>query len=628
MPARPEQSAFDFGEGSVPPRPDAPLSSSKAISADTDRNSDSQDLEINPGDFVVRVRPDQPAINRLFDYKVPASMRQQIRVGTMVRVPLNGRRVGGWIVEVDVDADPSFTLQSLSSISGWGPPASVLELATWASWRWAGRTATVLRTASPSRMVRAVPRRDSRPGPVPVTVSTDELSGLAREAFDLPICTVRLPPTTDVHPVLLSAAARGPLLVIGPSAVSMRRLSMRMRRAGIEVALLPDDWASARAGSVCVFGTRAAAWAPIDDPATIIVLDEHDESLQQEQAPTWHARDVAIERARRAGVPCVLVSPMPSPEARRLGPVLVPSRSAERNGWPIVEVIDRRDAPPGEGLFSEKFVTALRGGGRVVCILNRKGRSRLLGCSGCGALATCERCHASVTQSDEGVLVCGSCSSERPPICSGCGTTKMRNLRAGVTRVREELEALVREPVADLTAESDMTVGGTGTRVVIGTEAALHQIDEAAVVAFLDFDQELLAPRYRASEEALALLVKASRLLGPRERGGRLLIQTRLPDHDVVQSALHADPSRLAASDDRRREMLRLPPCSALAEVSGVSAPAWIEALGTPATIEVLGPSEGRWLLRADDHQILCDVISAVPRPAGRLRIEMDPLRV
>lgn len=618
MPARPEQSAFDFGDDPV-----VPVNAARPRSSSTESVPRAAVTEL-----VVRVRPDQPAIDRLFDYTVPASLCDQIRVGTMVRIPLHGRRVGGWIVEVDVDPDPSLTLQSIAGVSGWGPPSSVLELAQWAAWRWAGRTATVLRTASPPRMVRAVPRRDVRPAPVPVTVASDELSGLAREAFNLPVSTIRLPPTSDVHPLLVSAAARGPLLVIGPSAATMRRLSMRMRRAGVEVALLPDDWAGARAGSVCVFGTRAAAWAPIAEVASVVVLDEHDESLQQEQAPTWHARDVAIERARRAGAPCVLVSPMPSSEARQLGPVLVPSRAAERSGWPMVDVVDRRDAPPGEGLFSEKFVAALRGEGRVVCILNRKGRSRLLGCAGCGALATCERCQASVTQSDEGVLVCGSCASVRPLICTNCGTTKMRNLRAGVTRVREELEALVREPVADLTGDSDLSLGGTGTRVIIGTEAALHQINEAAVVAFLDFDQELLAARYRASEEALALLVRAARLLGARERGGRLLIQTRLPDHEVVQSALHADPSRLAASDDERRKMLRLPPYRSMAAVSGVSAPAWIAALGTQSAIEVLGPSDGRWLLRADDHQTLCDVIASVPRPAGRLRIEMDPLRV
>jgi primosomal protein N' (replication factor Y) len=442
------------------------------------------------------------------------------------------------------------------------------------------------------------------------------------------VSTVRLAPNTDPYPILMTAAADGPILVVGPVAATMRRFAIRMRRAGLGVALMPDDWAAARGGGVSVFGSRSAAWAPIESPAAIVVLDEHDESLQQEQAPTWHARDVLVERARRLGVPCVLVSPMPSLEAQRLGPVLVPSRSSERAGWPVVDIIDRRDAPPGEGLFSERFVAAVRAGGRVVCVLNRKGRSRLTGCGTCGALATCENCSSSVAQDDDGTFVCAVCGTGRPPVCIGCGGTRMRNLRAGVTRVREELEALTREPVAEFTAESDFGAAGTGTRIIIGTEAVLHHVHDAAVVAFLDFDQELLAPRYRASEEALALLVRAARVLGAREHGGRLLVQTRLPDHEVIQSALHADPSRLSNSDAARRKMLGYPPHRAMAAISGAAAGAWIDALGVVEGVEVRGPSDGRWLLRAADHAALCDAIAAVPRPPGRLRIEVDPLRV
>lgn len=627
MPARPEQPAFDFGEAAEDPV--LPIGGERPVGEPSTGSGERAPSESDRGEhLVVRVRPDQPAIGKLFDYLVPDGLIDQIRVGTMVRIPLHGRRIGGWVTEVGVEPDPGVVLQSLSSVSGWGPPPSVLDLADWVGWRWAGRPATVLRTASPPRMVRAVPRRDGVPVPPPAVFGPDEIGDLAGEALGLPVSTVRLPPTADSYPLLLAAAARGSALVIGPSVVTMRRLGMRLRRAGQEVALLPEQWASARAGAACVLGTRGAAFAPIEDPAVIVVIDEHDESLQQEQTPTWNARDVAIERARRLGVPCVLVSPMPSLEAQGVGPVLTVSRAAERAGWPIVDVVDRRDAPPGEGLFSERFVAALRGEGRVVCILNRKGRSRLLACAGCGSIATCERCHGSVVQGDDAQLVCAACNASRPPICTGCGTTKMRNLRAGVSRVREELEALAREPVADLTAESESVTGGTGTRIIIGTEAALHLVDEATVVAFLDLDQELLAPRYRASEEALALLVRAARLLGPRDRGGRLLIQTRLPDHDVVQAALHADPSRLSVADAARRQMLRLPPAHAVAAVSGPAAPTWIEALGSPNGLEVLGPSEGRWLLRAVDHQLLCDAVAAVPRPAGRLRIEVDPLRL
>jgi len=628
MPARPEQPSFDFEEVIDDPGDLIDDPQNNVIDDPGAAALAKVTTGPDPALRVVRVRPDQPAIAKLFDYSVPPSMSDQIRVGTMVRIALHGRRVGGWVVADHVDPPAGVKLQPLAKITGWGPPPAVFDLADWAAWRWAGRPASLLRTASPERAIRAVARPDyGRTAPATI-VATDELHQLAAEALAAAVSTVRLAPNTDPYPILIAAASRGPILVVGPVAATMRRLAIRMRRAGLGVALMPDDWAAARGGGVSVLGSRSAAWAPIESTAAIVVLDEHDESLQQEQAPTWHARDVLVERARLLGVPCVLVSPMPSLEAQRLGPVLVPSRSSERAGWPVVDVIDRRDAPPGEGLFSERFVAAIRAGGRVVCVLNRKGRSRLTGCGTCGALATCENCSSSVTQDDDGTFVCAVCGARRPPVCIGCGGTRMRNLRAGVTRVREELEALTREPVAEFTAESDFGAAGTGTRIIIGTEAVLHHVHDAAVVAFLDFDQELLAPRYRASEEALALLVRAARVLGARERGGRLLVQTRLPDHEVIQSALHADPSRLSSSDAARRELLGYPPHRAMAAISGAAAGAWIDALGVVEGVEVRGPSDGRWLLRADDHAALCDAIAAVPRPPGRLRIEVDPLRV
>ena len=79
--------------------------------------------------------------------------------------------------------------------------------------------------------------------------------------------------------------------------------------------------------------------------------------------------------------------------------------------------------------------------------------------------------------------------------------------------------------------------------MLLGTEAVLHRVDDAGLVAFLDVDQELLAPRYRAAEEALALLVLANRVWAVGRAGGRLLVQTRRPDHEVIQAALHAEPS-------------------------------------------------------------------------------------
>ena len=105
-------------------------------------------------------------------------------------------------------------------------------------------------------------------------------------------------------------------------------------------------------------------------------------------------------------------------------------------------------------------------------------------------------------------------------MCQRCGGSGFANLRPGVSRLREELEAAAGRPVVAVTGPDRARPAPAD--IYVGTEAVLHRVDRADVVAFLDFDRELLAPRYRAVEQALALLAKAARLLGPRRRGGRL----------------------------------------------------------------------------------------------------------
>ncbi|OWY63137.1 hypothetical protein B7486_54715, partial [cyanobacterium TDX16] len=419
-----------------------------------------------------------------------------------------------------------------------------------------------------------------------------------------------------------------------PSVEQARHVGRALGRMGVPAASYPRDWAQGRAGATVV-GARAAAWAPVADLAAVLVLDEHDEALQEERAPTWHARDVAVERARRAGVPCVLASPCPSLDALALvadadggaGPGLVlPPRTQERGGWPVVDVVDRRDEDPGRtGLFSEKLVHWLKSDRAVVCVLNRTGRARLMACTACGVVAACERCQSAVVQTPDGVLRCLACGLERPVICQACGSTRLKTVRMGVTRAREELEALAGEPVVEVTATTDEVPARA--RVYVGTEAVLHRVDSAGVVAFLDLDQELLAPRFRAAEQALALVVRGARLLGGREGNGRLLLQTRLPEHGVVQAALRADPGRLADAELEKRRLLGLPPTTALAQVSGAGAAELLATLPADAPAEVLEGEEGRFLVRAADHDALSEALASMTRPKARVRIEVDPLR-
>lgn len=573
----------------------------------------------------MRVLPDVAGLDKVFDYLVPPEWEAPVVVGTRVRIALQGRRVGGWVVETDIQAAPGMTLRPLAKHSGIGPSAEVVDLGRWVAHRWHGRWSAVLGTASPERIVAATVLAHDRGWSVPGSGPGDER---AEDALAAPgVTVVRLPPAADPFPFVLAAARRGDALVLHPSVGQARHLAHALRRAGGSAALLPRDWARAAAGGSTVFGARSAALGPVDRLAAVVVFDEHDESLQEERNPTWHARDVAIERARRARVPCLLVSPTPSLAALAAADrVLTPSRVDERAGWPIVDVVDRRREDPGRsGLFSPRFTDAARRAGRVLCVLNRTGRARLLACGSCGELIRTEDGrHVMIEQA--GVLVAPVTGETRPLVCAVCTGTALKRLRLGVERVREELEALLREPVAEVTAQGDGD--GGDARVVVGTEAVLHRFVGADLVAFLDFDQELLAPRYRAAEEAMGLLSRAAALVGPRAGGGRVLVQTRNPDHRVLQAAVRSDPGRFAAAEGELRAALGFPPAGALAELSGPGAADVAGQLQGRLGITLLGPRDGRWLVRANDHDVLADELATTTRPRSRVRVAVDPPRV
>jgi primosomal protein N' (replication factor Y) (superfamily II helicase) len=175
--------------------------------------------------------------------------------------------------------------------------------------------------------------------------------------------------------------------------------------------------------------------------------------------------------------------------------------------------------------------------------------------------------------------------------------------------------------------------------VLVGTEAVLHRVRRAAAVVFLDIDLHLLAPRLSATEETLALFVRAARLVGARGTGApwaRMQAQTRVPDHPVLQSLVLGDPTTVLDDEVAIRRASALPPFAALALVSGALGPAYAEALdrerigaanapGGAVTLAPLG--DDRFLLRADTHEALCDLLARTPRPGGRgLRVEVDPV--
>jgi primosomal protein N' (replication factor Y) len=578
---------------------------------------------------VCRVVPDVTAVEREFDYIVPDRLAALVRVGTIVRIPLHGRRVRGWVVADDVEpAAAADRLLELLAVSSAGPPPEVVDLAGWVAWRWAGPRVAVLRSASPpNRVAPSIPVSPPGSSPTPVTPVPVE--------FPPEVRIVRRAPLLDRRATVEALlAAEGSTIALVADFARAAALARHLEGRGHAVALLhsgapdaarTDAWHRAAQGGVVVVGGRVAAFAPVPDLAAAMVVDDADEALQEERSPTWHARDVLLERARRAGVSFAVVSPAPAVEMLGLAETTVETDApdVERNGWPRTLVVDRRDEPPGAGLLSDTLASSLRtAGGLAVCVLNRRGRFRVLVCDQCRAVLRWDR------------------ADDRPVVCPECGATRLRVVRAGVTRIREELAALVAGArVVDIDTTSKEVPDAD---IVVGTEAVLHRAEirrrRPTLVAFLDLDQELLAPRYRAAAQAHWLVTRGAQLLAGRPRTETmLLLQTRLPDHVVVEAVANGRPDLVAAAELDDRRMLGYPPYGALAELTGdddalVAVAEALRALDVQAVaVTVFGPSDGRVLVHSGEWGQLADALElALPagRSLGRVRAAVDPPRV
>jgi primosomal protein N' (replication factor Y) len=196
----------------------------------------------------------------------------------------------------------------------------------------------------------------------------------------------------------------------------------------------------------------------------------------------------------------------------------------------------------------------------------------------------------------------------------------MRAIRIGISRLREELEAAAGRRVQEVKPNTE-SLDATAS-VFVGTEAVLHRVDRADVVVFLDLDSELLAPRFRASEQALDLLLHGARLVPD----GELLVQTTVPNHEVLAGLVAGDFSSHQAAETERRRRLSLPPFGALAEISGAGTADAVAHLRSSLLVQVAGNDE-RALVRAATWDALSEALLSVPKGKQRVRVAVDPAR-
>jgi primosomal protein N' (replication factor Y) len=628
-------------------------------------------------------------LDRPFDYLVGDT---EVVAGQRVQVAFAGRSVRGLVVEVaDTTEVAPARLRPVRRVLGphvWVRPGE-LELLRWAAERWGAPTADVVRHALPGRTVDVERRAEQAgwfpPGTTPRPSSDPPPDAAHLDAAWAPYgddgATLRAAvtagrgsflwrplPGEDVGARLAELAQlclagdRDVLVLVpdpaSPTADAVVRAAGDLAvdlRGGPSPRALYRRWLEARCGRArVVVGERGAAFVPLERLGLAVVLDEANPAYKERRSPRHHARDVVLERARRAGGVGVAVATVPSAQAwrllrdRRLTPV-IPARDAERAARPRVRVVTGEGQPRARLLreATAALRRATRAGTYGVVLAARRGEGRALVCGGCGERLTCPTCASSLAVPPGGGRWCEGCGwrTARAQPCASCRSTEVVPLAAGAQRLGRELGRTSRVPVAVLEGYGQQVPPPPA--VLVTTRGSVLDAPPGPVGAVVlpDLDGSLRRPALDAAEDALRL---ACTLAGWTVHGRRdprdteVVVQTREPEHHAVTALAAWDPGGFWRAEAAIRAPLRFPPAAHALRIevggwdpTGEQDPVTEALLDVvPPGTDVLGPipSDGRgaYLLKTDDRAAVITSIAplraAWSRDDVEVRVDVDPV--
>jgi primosomal protein N' (replication factor Y) len=479
-------------------------------------------------------------------------------------------------------------------------------------------------------------------------------------------------------------AGRQALILLPEIALTHTFLDRFARRFGVRPAEWHSDmtpaqrtrtWRGVHMGDVrAVVGARSALFLPFHELGLIVLDEEHDGAYKQSDGLNYHARDMAVVRARFAAARVILSSATPSVESRnnadqgRYRHVLLTARFTAQ-ALPDVTALDMREESPDKGqwiaprLAREVFATLDRGE-QALLFLNRRGYAPLTLCSACGHQFQCPDCDAWLVEHRfRGVLICHHCGHERrrPSACPACGAAdSLVAVGPGIERIAEE--AATRFPGArTVILSSDMgsnaqlrdrfaEIARGEHDLVIGTQlvAKGHHFEKLTLVGVLDADLGLAHGDPRAAEKTFQILTQVTGRAGRASRAGRAFLQTWHPDHPVMEAMVRQDREAFYAHELTVRRDGALPPFGRLAALI-VTANVHDEAMGFARALlgaapqaeglRLFGPADAPVAMVRGRHRVRLlaqspkafDLsgyvrfwLGAGPRATGNLRVQVD----
>ena len=567
-------------------------------------------------------------LERTFHYLIPPRLQASIQPGVRVAAPFGRRELIGVVLRLP-DRSP---IQLLKPLRRAIDPAPVITGERWPLAEWLSRyygcslgEAVAVMVPGSLRLTRPVSdtsprdadRLVSETGSAPPRLSAAQQRALvviaraleSQRAEVILVHGVTGSGKTELYLQAISrtlARGRSAICLIPEIALTPQTLDRFRERFGDHVALWhsrltarqrAQAWRRMECGECrIVVGARSAVFAPVKAPGLIILDEEHETTYKQEDTPRYHARDVAMARARLTGAIVLLGSATPSVEsyhAATHGPgrlVHLPERVGGRD-LPTVDIIDlreelgRRHRP---GPLSERLQRALeqtmQRGEQAMLLLNRRGFARIAQCHHCATVVTCRRCSVPlIYHASRKALVCHYCSAQEDvaEICPQCRKGYLRFRGAGTERVESELHRLF--PGASIARMDRDTTGQRESHrriydavksrqigMLVGTQMIAKGLDfpEVTLVGVVSADTALNLPDFRAGERTFDLLTQVAGRAGRGTQAGRVLIQTYYPDHYAIQAARQHDYHRFYQEEIAMRRRLRLPPFTHLLELT------------------------------------------------------------
>ncbi len=569
------------------------------------------------------------AMRHPLTYQIPEELRGQVRPGQRVLVPLGRKSVVGCLLRA-VPPPARIKLKPIEKILDDTPILTPkdLKLLEWASAYYLTPIGEVLRHFLPPEIFS---QKKTNPKPRKVLPVSGDFSRND---------TVELTPHQKkaVSDVLASLASRKPVLLqgvtgSGKTEVYLEAVRHLLRDGGQALLLVPEigltpqqigrfaslgkssvvyhsgltpaqrlsTWQDIRLGKFSlVVATRSGIFLPFPDLRLIVIDEEHDASYKQEERFCYHARDLALWKARESGLPVILGTATPSLETQEnvTREKIACVRLTERPpgvSFPKTVLIDRRREKDGHAIFSplllEEMRKTLNRREQVMLFLNRRGIAPFVLCALCGHVPTCDQCDISLTLHREPkgyYLLCHYCDQRRPHValCPQCREGSLTQRGFGTEKVAQEvakLFALARTARLD----RDSTAGGEWLTtlekmrrgeidILIGTQMITkgHDYPHLTLVGILDADVGLHLPDFRASERMFQTLTQVSGRAGRAQKPGQVLIQTFRPDHKSLTAAMSQNARDFYEQEQSSRREAHYPPHCRIVEVrfSGINA--------------------------------------------------------